>query len=31
MIIDGQNGIEYCVSDEKMNWWSVFQWCASQG
>ena len=30
-IITGKNGHEYCISNETMNWWSAFQWCAAQG
>ena len=29
--ITGKNGHVYCMSDEKMNWWSAFQWCSAQG
>ena len=23
----GKNGHDYCISDQKMNWWSAFAWC----
>jgi len=30
-IITANNGTTFCKSDNKMNWWSAFTWCESQG
>ena len=29
--ITANNGTTFCKSDNKMNWWSAFTWCESQG
>lgn len=30
-IYRGKNSVDYCISLKTMNWWSAFQWCATQG
>ena len=29
--ITAKNGKVFCKSDKTMNWWTAFNWCASQG
>ena len=30
-IITAKDGTTFCKSNQKMNWWSAFTWCESQG
>lgn len=30
-VITGKNGTEYCMSKNKMNWWTALGWCQKIG
>ncbi len=30
-LVTGNNGHEYCQSNNTMNWWSAYTWCEAQG
>jgi hypothetical protein len=30
-LMTGYNGVTFCASNMRMNWWSAYQWCESQG